>query len=98
MYTHINRCTCNNKPNQSTHSVSESDSPRIDRFLCGSGGVFCPGSCSRINTDLDLAFIIGLLLPLVFRGSEELLDFAGGGSLSAFEVSLGLEGFFCAIG
>ena len=25
---------------ETTHSVSESDSPTTDRFLCGKGGVF----------------------------------------------------------
>ena len=51
-----------------THSVSESDSPTTDKFLCGRGGVF--GYCSLMNTDRDLFLFIrvfglffGLFLP-----------------------------------
>ena len=62
---------------KSTHSVSESDSPTTDRFLCGSGGVF--GYCSLINTDRDLFFwsrLFGLFfggLPLRAYGGLSML-------------------------
>ena len=50
---------------KSTHSVSESDSPTTDRFLCGSGGVL--GYWSLINTDRDL-FFCSRLFGLFFGG------------------------------
>ena len=64
---------------KSTHSVSESDSPTTDRFLCGRGGVF--GYCSLINTDRDL-FFCSRLFGLFFGG---LLRVYGGLSMLCWE-------------
>ena len=63
-----------------THSVSESDSPTTDRFLCGRGSVF--GYCSLIKTDHDL-FVCSRLLGLFFKGL--LLCVYGGLSMLCYD-------------